>query len=53
MAARGFEFLCNATDCEHNDAPGGCFIHTMTNPIVLKEGGLCEKYDEKLKHEPK
>lgn len=47
MAAKGFEFLCNATDCEHNDPPGGCLIHTIKSPIVLKEGGLCEKYEKK------
>lgn len=43
----GFEVLCGATDCKHNDLHMGCLIHTIKNPVVLKEGGLCKQYEKK------
>lgn len=40
----GFEVLCKATDCVHNDSPG-CNIHTIKAPIVLGEQGRCAGFD--------
>lgn len=43
----GFEFICDASECKHNDSRGGCLLNTMGNPVCLIEGGRCKKYEKR------
>lgn len=48
-----FKFICNATECMHNDGDGGCWIHIQGSPIELNLIGLCRNWEMVPKKEKK